>query len=158
MSKKNFDIKLHLIESKKFLRNEFVVAYTDGSCYYKDRRGGFGVLLQYKKEKKKISIGCIEDTTVSVMELSAILDTLRIVQKDSKLVIYSDSNYAVCAINEWAEGWILEERINGGIFIQILNELKKFDRSPIIRWIPGHFNIPGNEIADQLASEGRKRK
>ena len=157
MGKKNFNKKAHINESNSYLLNGFVVAYSDGSCWHKDKIGGYGFFIKHKKSRKHVAIGPIKNTTISIMELSAILGVLTSVSKTSKVIIYSDSNYAVMSINQWAVDWDLNERNNGDLFISILNEIKKFRTKPIFKWIPGHFEIPGNEIADKLASEARRR-
>lgn len=139
------------------IRN-FVIAYTDGSCWYKDKEGGVGVFLRDGFLEKRLSLGPFVNTTISRMELYAILEALKLADRKRKLIIYSDSEYVVDGINIWCENWDLEHRVNGDLFLEILSILNEFEIHPIIKHIPGHQGIEGNDIADQLAFYARKSK
>ena len=64
--------------------------------------GGWGAILMYKDVKKEIS-GGKKDTTNNVMELTAVIEALKLVKFPCKIKVYSDSAYVV---NGFLRGWI----------------------------------------------------
>lgn len=64
--------------------------------------GGWGAILMYKNVKKEIS-GAKKDTTNNVMELTAVIEALKLVKFPCKIKVYSDSAYVV---NGFLQGWI----------------------------------------------------
>lgn len=158
LRKLDFSIDKHNEVINNLHRDKYIVCYTDGSCYYKTEIGGFGILIVDQNNQKLISKGPFQKTTTSKMEINAILFCLKELPKNKKIVIFSDSQYCVNSINEWARDWDLSNRKNGDLFKDILSEIDKFEYQPIISWVPGHLNIDGNEIVDTLASKGRKNE
>lgn len=141
--------------------------YTDGSCNVKNRLGGLGVYLQFKEQIKvlgehKISRG-YSDTTISRMELRAIIEGLQALKekKKYKIIFISDSQYTVNSINK---GWVFrwesenfEERANPDLWKLFLKEYREFPISQIqFIHTRGHEKGEkcyhyGNGIADSLA-------
>ena len=64
--------------------------------------GGWGAVLLYKNNRKEIS-GGQKDTTNNIMELTAVIEALKLVKRTCKIKIYSDSAYVV---NAFLQGWI----------------------------------------------------
>ena len=64
--------------------------------------GGWGSILMCKGAKKEIS-GGNKNTTNNIMELTAVIEALRLVKYPCKIQIYSDSAYVV---NAFLQGWI----------------------------------------------------
>lgn len=64
--------------------------------------GGWGSILMYKGVKKEIS-GGQKETTNNIMELTAVIQALRLVKYPCNIKIYSDSAYVV---NGFLQGWI----------------------------------------------------
>ena len=58
---------------------EKVIIYTDGACSGNPGPGGWGVVLMYKGNKKEIS-GGKKDTTNNVMELTAVIEGLKMLK------------------------------------------------------------------------------
>ncbi len=81
---------------------EKVVIYTDGACSGNPGPGGWGSILMYKENKKEIS-GAKKDTTNNVMELTAVIEGLKLLKYPCEVELYSDSAYVV---NAFAKGWI----------------------------------------------------
>ena len=85
---------------------EEVTIYTDGACSGNPGPGGWGAMLMYKGNKKEIS-GGKENTTNNVMELTAVIEGLKLLKFPCKVKLYSDSAYVVNAfIQKWIYGWI----------------------------------------------------
>lgn len=84
---------------------EKVVIYTDGACSGNPGPGGWGTILMYKNVKKEIS-GYMENTTNNIMEITAVMEGLKLLKYECEVEIYSDSAYVVNAFNNhWIEGW-----------------------------------------------------
>ena len=138
-----------------------ITAYTDGSAVLKfPYKGGFGIVLLSDNKIYKIKKGYC-NTKTGRMELMAVLTCLRAVQnKQSILTIHSDSMYVVNTCNEWIERWEMEnwmDRANVDILKQLIVELRKFKKRPILEHIKGHQKVETkhqryNEMADKLAS------
>ena len=81
---------------------EKVVIYTDGACSGNPGPGGWGAILMYKENKKEIS-GAKKDTTNNIMELTAVIEGLKLLKYPCEVDLYSDSSYVV---NAFLQGWI----------------------------------------------------
>lgn len=79
-----------------------VLIYTDGACSGNPGPGGFGAILMYGDIKKEIS-GASKNTTNNIMEITAVLEALKLLKEDCEVEVYSDSAYVVNAFNQ---GWI----------------------------------------------------
>ena len=64
--------------------------------------GGWGAILMYGETKKEIS-GANKETTNNIMEITAVLEALKLLKEECKVEVYSDSAYVVNAFNQ---GWI----------------------------------------------------
>ena len=79
--------------------------YTDGACSGNPGIGGWCAILIYNGIEKTIS-GFNKQTTNNRMEVFAIIQGLAALKERCKVTIYSDSAYAVNAIeNGWLESW-----------------------------------------------------
>ena len=82
-----------------------VVIYTDGACSGNPGPGGWGAVLMYGQFKKEIS-GGEKMTTNNRMELFAIIMGLAALKQPCNVTLYSDSAYAINAINNgWLDSW-----------------------------------------------------
>ncbi len=91
---------------------EEVIIYTDGACSGNPGPGGWGSILMCKGSKKEISGSC-ENTTNNVMEITAVIEALKLLKFECNVKIFSDSAYVVNAFNEkWIYGWIKKNWIN----------------------------------------------
>lgn len=85
-----------------------VTIYTDGACSGNPGPGGWGAILMCDGKQKEIS-GSNKDTTNNIMEITAVLEALKLLKVECNVKIYSDSAYVVNAFNQ---GWIYNWRKN----------------------------------------------
>ncbi|NCB29640.1 MAG: ribonuclease HI [Clostridia bacterium] len=134
-----------------------VTIYTDGACSGNPGPGGWGAILQYGAHEKELS-GGDPSTTNNKMELTAVIEALRLLREPCEVDLYSDSKYVIDGITKgWAVGW----RSRGW---------KKADKTPAknpelwgalldlldqhtvhFHWVKGHADNPKNNRCDELA-------
>ena len=141
---------------------EEVTIYTDGACSGNPGPGGWGAMLMYKGNKKEIS-GGKENTTNNVMELTAVIEGLKLLKFPCKVKVYSDSAYVVNAfIQKWIYGWIKngwknssKEPVKNKELWQELYELTKTHEVEFIK-VKGHADNENNNRCDELARNAIK--
>ena len=70
--------------------------------------GGWGAILMLDEHKKEIS-GYSENTTNNIMEITAVLEAMKLLKEECEVEVYSDSAYVVNAFNQ---GWIFNWQKN----------------------------------------------
>ena len=136
---------------------EKVVIYTDGACSGNPGPGGWGTILMYKNVKKEIS-GYMENTTNNIMEITAVIEGLKLLKYECEVEIYSDSAYVVNAFNNhWIEGWrkknwinTSKEPVKNKELWQELYNLTKQHNVKFIK-VKGHSENEYNNRCDELA-------
>ena len=90
------------------------------------------------------------------MELMAVIEGLKLIKKpDHPIVIYSDSQYVVKAIEEgWLNNW-MKTNFKGGkknkdLWTVYFNLSRQFKIKLI--WVKGHADNPYNNRCDELAT------
>lgn len=85
---------------------EEITIYTDGACSGNPGPGGWGAILMFGDTKKEIS-GGLDNTTNNAMELTAVIQSLKMLKRPCRVDLYSDSAYVVNAfLQKWIYGWI----------------------------------------------------
>lgn len=141
---------------------EEVTIYTDGACSGNPGPGGWGAMLMYKGNKKEIS-GGKENTTNNVMELTAVIEGLKLLKFPCKVKLYSDSAYVVNAfIQKWIYGWIKngwknssKEPVKNKELWKELYELTKTHEVEFVK-VKGHADNEYNNRCDELARNAIK--
>jgi len=136
---------------------EKVVIYTDGACSGNPGPGGWGTILMYKDIKKEIN-GGVKQTTNNIMEITAVIEGLKMLKYKCEVEIYSDSAYVVNAFNNhWIEGWMKKNWINSSKepvknkeLWQELYNLVKQHKVKFIK-VKGHSDNEYNNRCDELA-------
>jgi GTP-binding protein YchF len=132
--------------------------FTDGACEGNPGPGGWSAVWVDDDRVVEERCGGAAQTTNNRMELSALIEALRMLPEDADLVVYSDSNLCVQTVNEWAAGWERRgwRRKTGPIAnLELVQELWGLaQRHPRvrIRWIKAHDGSRWNEYADALAA------
>lgn len=142
---------------------EEVIIYTDGACSGNPGPGGWGSILMYKENKKEIS-GGKKDTTNNVMELTAVIEALKLLKFRCKVSVYSDSAYVVNAFNQkWIYGWMKngwknasKEPVKNKELWEELYNLTKTHEVAFIK-VKGHSDNEYNNRCDEMAREAITR-
>ncbi len=141
---------------------EKVVIYTDGACSGNPGPGGWGAVLIYKENKKEIS-GGMEETTNNVMELTAVVQALKLLKFPCEVDLYSDSAYVVNAFQkEWIYNWVKnnwktagKDPVKNKEIWQELYNLTKVHKVNFIK-VKGHSDNELNNRCDELARNAIK--
>lgn len=139
-----------------------VIIYTDGACSGNPGPGGWGTILMYEDIKKEIS-GGKKDTTNNVMEITAVIEGLKLLKYPCEVEIYSDSAYVVNAFNqEWITNWkkngwknSKKEDVKNRELWEELENLIKQHEVKFIK-VKGHSDNEYNNRCDELARKAIK--
>ena len=134
-----------------------VTIYTDGACSGNPGPGGWGAVLIYGDVKKEIS-GAMKDTTNNIMEITAVLEALKLLKVECDVKIYSDSAYVVNAFNQgWIYNWInnnwktsSKEPVKNKELWEELYDLTQKHKVEFIK-VKGHSDVELNNRCDELA-------
>jgi len=136
-----------------------VQAWADGACRGNPGPGGWGVWLKSGTREKEL-FGGEALTTNNRMELLAVIRALQALNRPSRVVLHTDSQYVHKGISEWirawkARGWLTAER-KPVKNVDLWQRLDALNASHDVhwRWVRGHAGDPGNERADALANRG----
>ena len=131
--------------------------YTDGACSGNPGAGGWCAILIYNGVTKVLS-GYSKSTTNNRMELFAIIQGLAALKEPCNVKLYSDSAYAINAINEgrlsgWkASGWKTADKKevkNVDLWKDLLLKLSKHEVEFIK--VKGHADNEYNNLCDKTA-------
>lgn len=129
--------------------------FTDGGCRNLSI-GAWSYIVVKDGVVLHTQTGASLQTTNNKMELTAIYQALCYIKMyDIKeAVIYSDSQYAVNAINVWYNNWLTANALDGKKNIELLAKIHEL-KNPSIRfaWVKGHAKNKFNNLADQLVNE-----
>ena len=136
---------------------EEITIYTDGACSGNPGPGGWGAILMLGDNKKEIS-GGEPETTNNIMELTAVIEALKLLKRPCKVQLYSDSAYVVNAFNQkWIYGWIKKnwktsnnEPVKNKELWQELYNLTKVHEVTFNK-VKGHSDNKFNNRCDELA-------
>ena len=132
--------------------------YTDGACSGNPGKGGWGAVLIYSdKDTEEYLSGADKLTTNNKMELTATIESLKLIKKPNDIELYTDSQYVKNGISLWIinwknNGWKTANKkpvANKELWIE-LDQIVQFHNVTWF-WVKGHSGNHYNEIADQLA-------
>jgi len=139
-------------------------AFTDGACSGNPGPGGWGVVLQAKDGdallKERELCGGAAETTNNRMELTAAIEALQTLERESKITLITDSVYVKDGITKWLRGWkkngwrtAAKKPVKNAELWQKLDAAQA--RHQVTwQWVKGHAGQPENERADALARQG----
>ena len=142
-----------------------VTIYTDGACSGNPGPGGWGAILSYKGAEKELSGGAAR-TTNNRMELTAVIEALRLLKEPCVVELYSDSKYVIDALEKgWAwgwkrRGWVKADKkpaLNPDLWDTLLGLTRQHEMH--YHWVKGHeANEKNNRCDEQAVLESRKFK
>ncbi len=137
--------------------------FTDGACQGNPGPGGWAAILRYQGSEKEI-YGCAPQTTNNRMELSAAIESLRLLKEPCEVEITTDSEYLKNGITSWIKGW----KRNGwqtSAKKPVLNQdlwkaLDELTAKHSIRWLwtKGHAAHAENNRCDELATRAAREQ
>lgn len=136
-----------------------VEMWTDGACKGNPGPGGWGVLMRSGGHEKEL-FGGDPATTNNRMELQAVIEGLRALNRPCDVTLHVDSSYVMNGMRSWIAGWKRngwrtkdKKPVKNAELWQALDaEVARHDVRWV--WVKGHAGDPGNERADQLANKG----
>lgn len=145
--------------------------YTDGSSLSNGKAGsraGLGVYFG-EGDPRNLSERLVgEPQTNQRAELTAMLRALQTVQITQNVRIFTDSQYSINCVTQWAYGWRRKdwktatggEVKNQDIIRKILDKMEERTAAGAkteYQWVKGHATNKGNVKADILAVQGAKK-
>ena len=132
-----------------------VTLYTDGACSGNPGPGGWGAILMYGEHRRELS-GGERSTTNNRMELTAVIQGLRLLKEPCAVELWSDSRYVIDALDKgWARswqkrGWVKSDKkpaLNPDLWEQLL---ALCDIHAVrCHWVRGHAENPFNNRCDE---------
>ena len=140
------------------MENNIVHIYTDGACKGNPGPGGWGAILHYNGNIKEIN-GYSPDTTNNIMEITAVIKAINLLNRPCTITITTDSTYVKNGITKWIHTWKNKNWKtankkpvkNKKLWQQLDKAIKQHDVT--WEWVKGHSGHPQNEKADELANK-----
>ena len=140
-----------------------IICFTDGSCFWKTKRGGWAYLA-ILPNKEIIENGGLINTSVGRCELIALIKLLEKF-KNTKffMEVYIDSQYVVFLfLKNWLYNWIstgaIKDKKNQDLLFKLWNLYLNFYQNRLsLIWTRGHtmnedIGAQGNFIVDKLCN------
>jgi len=133
--------------------------FTDGACRGNPGPGGWGAILRHGDTVKEI-YGGEPETTNNRMELTAVIESLKLLKRPARVRITTDSTYVMKGCTEWLPGWKKKNWVNSA-----KKPVKNKDLWLVLdemlgnheiewNWVKGHSGHTENERVDELANLG----
>ena len=135
-----------------------VTLITDGSCLGNPGPGGWAAILRFGSKTKELS-GGEPETTNNRMEMTAVIEGLKVLKEPCEVSIEIDSEYVKNGVTAWMGGW--KKR---GWMTAAKKPVKNQDLWQKIdaalaphavhwKWVKGHAEHADNNRCDELARE-----
>lgn len=120
--------------------------------------GGWGAILICNDKKKEIS-GYNKNSTNNIMEITAVIEALKLLKYECEVEIYSDSAYVVNAFKQkWIDNWknnnwktSNKQDVKNKELWQELDKLVSNHKVKFIK-VKGHADNEWNNRCDELAT------
>lgn len=136
--------------------------YTDGSCIGNPGPGGWAYIIQ-DGGTEVVGSGGADLATNNQMEMQAVIEALRVVNKGTSLALYSDSQYIVKGIMCWMHKWEKKGwKKSGGELknVELWQEIYRLVKRNHVKayHVRGHSGHPENERCDAMAFKESKSR
>jgi ribonuclease HI len=140
-----------------------VELYTDGSCDPSSGAGGWAFILRHVETGQEIAAaGKADNSTNNRMELSAVIEGLKRLDRRCEVFLVADSKYVLDGLRSWLHawkknGWKKSDKKpvkNQDLWME-LDELKKRHKIRYT-WVKGHNDHEENERVDKMACDIRR--
>lgn len=145
------------------MKHPKITIYTDGSYRGKLRTGGYAAFITDEYGHYMLVGDGMANTTISRMELSAMLVGLSYLQDGCDVTLISDSQYACNVVNNWLNNWVKNNYVkkdgssvsNQDILSMLEYHISRMHSVKAI-WIKSHtgytnYQSLGNELCDYTA-------
>lgn len=141
-----------------------VTLYADGAASPNPGPGGYGVVLIVNGRRRELT-GGFRRTTNNRMEILGVIAGLRsLATPDSRITVYSDSQYVVNMFNggyarQWrANRWTRNRGKDPALNPDLWDELLTLADQHVVRfvWVKGHAANRENTRCDELAVQARQ--
>jgi len=134
-----------------------ITLYTDGACdiHAENKPGGWAAIIQANNEagelvKEVVASGGAEGTTNNQMELTAVVEGLKLLSRPSTLTVYSDSRYVI-DIARGAKRPVKNRKLWRTYFDLAGRHMLDW------KYVAGHAGDALNERCDRLAVAERRK-
>lgn len=135
---------------------QILTIYTDGASRGNPGPGGYGAILQWGTVSRELSAG-YRLTTNNRMELLAVIAALESLKKEGlNIVIFSDSQYVVNAVEKgWLKTWLRTDFSGGKKNKDLWKRYAELASKHNIKfkWVKGHADNKYNNRCDELATK-----
>src|SRR5690554_5275137 len=136
-----------------------VEMWTDGACKGNPGVGGWGAWMRAGGKEREL-FGGEAHTTNNRMELTAVIEGLRKLNRPCVVTLHVDSQYVMNGVTKWIHGWKRNGWRTGDkkpvknkeLWIELDEQVARHEITWV--WVKGHSGDPGNERADALANKG----
>lgn len=133
------------------MRANSVTIYTDGSCHGNPGPGGYAAIVLQNGVTKEVH-GSDWYTTNNRMELTAVIEGLKLLSSPSNVTIITDSKYVANQINKGnLQGFLSDpSRKNADLWEKVMR-LSKWHKLSA-EWVRGHSGNKLNQRCDSIAN------
>jgi ribonuclease HI len=134
-----------------------VSLFTDGACSGNPGPGGWGAILRSGARERELSGGDAL-TTNNRMEMTAVIEGLRAINRPARVRVFTDSRYVMDGATLWLKawqkrGWKTADKKpvkNEDLWRALEAEIQRHE-DVTWEWVRGHAGHAENERADLLA-------
>ena len=135
-----------------------VTLITDGSCLGNPGPGGWAAILRFGPQIKELS-GGEPETTNNRMEMTAVIEGLKVLKEPCEISIEIDSEYVKNGVTQWMDRWkkhgwmtaakqpVKNQDLWQKIDAALAGHTVKW------KWVKGHAAHADNNRCDELARE-----
>lgn len=126
--------------------------YTDGACSGNPGPGGYGAIITCKGQEKIVR-GFVENSTNCRMELIAIIEAIKVLNKPCQIQVYTDAKYVVDGVNNCKKWLAKKDLANRDLWMELITIGNEGKHKMKFIKVKGHSGDVMNERCDKIAKE-----